>query len=57
MMGGSLLGTQKQLPDKLLDKIAKVLAEYKIHGLLIIGGFEVSKFNLFIAYTFRPIIR
>ncbi|KAI6243825.1 ATP-dependent 6-phosphofructokinase [Aphelenchoides fujianensis] len=40
MHGGSFLGTQKQLPDKLLDEIAKVLTEYKIHGLLIIGGFE-----------------
>jgi 6-phosphofructokinase 1 len=40
MYGGSFLGTQKQLPDTQLDKIAKVLTEYKIHGLLIIGGFE-----------------
>ncbi|KAI6173801.1 ATP-dependent 6-phosphofructokinase [Aphelenchoides besseyi] len=40
MHGGSFLGTQKQLPDKLLDKIAQVLTEYKIHGLLMVGGFE-----------------
>ncbi|CAD5234066.1 unnamed protein product [Bursaphelenchus xylophilus] len=40
MHGGSFLGTQKQLPDKHLDKIAQVLAKFKIHGLLIIGGFE-----------------
>ncbi|KAI6191356.1 ATP-dependent 6-phosphofructokinase [Aphelenchoides bicaudatus] len=40
MYGGSFLGTQKQLPDKLLGKIADVLTQYKIHGLLIIGGFE-----------------
>jgi hypothetical protein len=44
MYGGSFLGTQKQLPDNLLDKISAVLTEYKIHGLLIIGGFEVCFF-------------
>ena len=37
------LGTQKQLPTNMLKDIAKTLEEYNIHGLLLIGGFEVSK--------------
>lgn len=41
MHGGSFLGTQKQLPTKLIDKIAYVLQNFKIHALLLIGGFEV----------------
>lgn len=40
MHGGSFLGTQKQLPEKNIEKIAAVLAQFKIHGLLIVGGFE-----------------
>ncbi|KAI1730629.1 phosphofructokinase domain-containing protein [Ditylenchus destructor] len=40
MQGGSLLGTQKQLPTKHMDKIASVLEQFQIHGLLLIGGFE-----------------
>lgn len=40
MQGGSLLGTQKQLPTKLLDKIEQKLIEHKINALLMIGGFE-----------------
>lgn len=40
MQGGSLLGTQKQLPNKLLDKIEENLKEYNINALLMIGGFE-----------------
>jgi 6-phosphofructokinase 1 len=40
MHGGSFLGTQKQLPLKNLPKIAEQLKKFKIHALLIIGGFE-----------------
>ena len=40
MLGGSMLGTQKQLPTK-IEEISKVLEQYNIHSLLIIGGFEV----------------
>ncbi|KAE9548297.1 hypothetical protein FO519_008495 [Halicephalobus sp. NKZ332] len=40
MHGGSKLGTQKQLPLKQLSKIAEMLKHFKIHALLIIGGFE-----------------
>lgn len=40
MQGGSLLGTQKQLPQKLMDKIDANLKQYKIDALLLIGGFE-----------------
>ncbi|XP_076438032.1 ATP-dependent 6-phosphofructokinase-like isoform X2 [Babylonia areolata] len=40
-MGGSLLGTKKQLAaDAGLGRIAEKLHEFKIDGLLIIGGFE-----------------
>lgn len=46
MQGGSLLGTQKQLPTKHMDKIASVLEQFQIHGLLLIGGFEVSNILL-----------
>ena len=39
--GGSILGTNRVLPDKkLLPEIAAKFGEYKIQGLLIIGGFE-----------------
>jgi len=40
MHGGSFLGTQKQLPTKLVEKIASVLEQFNIHALLMIGGFE-----------------
>uniref|UniRef100_A0A1I7YBF3 ATP-dependent 6-phosphofructokinase n=1 Tax=Steinernema glaseri TaxID=37863 RepID=A0A1I7YBF3_9BILA len=40
MHGGSFLGTQKQLPDKLMDKVAAKLKEFNIHALLMVGGFE-----------------
>lgn len=39
--GGALLGTKRLLPGGRLDDVAKVLEEYKIQSLLIIGGFEV----------------
>ncbi len=39
--GGSKLGTNRDIPDdKTLPEIAAKFGEYKIQGLLIIGGFE-----------------
>ncbi|SCV74134.1 BQ2448_6566 [Microbotryum intermedium] len=38
--GGSELGTNRVLPDIDLAGVAAKLAEYKIDGLLIVGGFE-----------------
>ena len=38
--GGSELGTNRTLPDTDLEGVAAKLAEYKIDGLFIIGGFE-----------------
>jgi 6-phosphofructokinase 1 len=41
MCGGSNLGTNRVVPtDKILPEIAAKFGEYKIQGLLIIGGFE-----------------
>ncbi|VBB29938.1 unnamed protein product [Acanthocheilonema viteae] len=40
MYGGSFLGTQKQLPDKIMDKVADAFEKYNFHGLLLVGGFE-----------------
>jgi len=40
-VGGSKLGTQKQLPTKYMDQIAVQLKKYQIQALLIVGGFEV----------------
>ncbi|CAK5055074.1 unnamed protein product [Meloidogyne enterolobii] len=39
-VGGSKLGTQKQLPTKYMDQIAVQLKKYQIQALLIVGGFE-----------------
>ncbi|XP_074049312.1 ATP-dependent 6-phosphofructokinase, platelet type isoform X2 [Macrotis lagotis] len=38
--GGSILGTKRVLPAKLLDKIAEQMRIHKINALLVIGGFE-----------------
>ncbi|KAG5867083.1 hypothetical protein JTB14_026114 [Gonioctena quinquepunctata] len=38
--GGAYLGTKRTLPDNRLGLIASRLQEFKIQGLLIIGGFE-----------------
>ncbi|KAK7069806.1 hypothetical protein SK128_026059 [Halocaridina rubra] len=38
--GGAFLGTKRTLPDKYLDQVAARLREYKMHSLLIVGGFE-----------------
>jgi len=40
--GGAILGTKRTLPKSRMAQVASRLAEFKIHGLLIIGGFEVS---------------
>ncbi|XP_055689538.1 ATP-dependent 6-phosphofructokinase isoform X2 [Lutzomyia longipalpis] len=38
--GGAFLGTKRTLPDGKFEAIAAKLKEFKIQGLLIIGGFE-----------------
>ncbi|XP_045111791.1 ATP-dependent 6-phosphofructokinase-like isoform X1 [Portunus trituberculatus] len=38
--GGAFLGTKRTLPDKHFEQVAARLREYKLHSLLIIGGFE-----------------
>lgn len=38
--GGAFLGTKRTLPEGKFEKIAQRLKEFKIQGLLIIGGFE-----------------
>ncbi|KAK4291691.1 hypothetical protein Pmani_013509 [Petrolisthes manimaculis] len=38
--GGAFLGTKRTLPDKYFDQVAARLKEYKIHSLMIVGGFE-----------------
>lgn len=40
--GGAILGTKRTLPKPRMAQVAARLAEFKVHGLLIIGGFEVS---------------
>jgi len=37
------------LPDAIgLDKVAAKLKELNIHGLLLVGGFEVTLFSFFV---------
>ncbi|XP_031640399.1 ATP-dependent 6-phosphofructokinase isoform X2 [Contarinia nasturtii] len=38
--GGAFLGTKRTLPEGKFEKIAAKLREFKIQGLLIVGGFE-----------------
>ncbi|KAM6925075.1 LOW QUALITY PROTEIN: ATP-dependent 6-phosphofructokinase, muscle type-like [Xenentodon cancila] len=38
--GGSMLGTKRTLPGKLLEEISQNIAKFNIHALVIIGGFE-----------------
>lgn len=38
--GGSELGTNRTLPTEDLEGVSDKFAEYKIDGLLVIGGFE-----------------
>ena len=47
--GGAILGTKKALPGNRLDVIAKRLMEFKIQGLLIIGGFEAYQTGLILS--------
>lgn len=54
MYGGSFLGTQKQLPGKIMDKVADAFEKYNFHGLLLVGGFEVSIYKLFIIKWLIP---
>ncbi len=43
VQGGALLGTKRTLPGDHLEKIATVLREHGIEGILIIGGFEAFR--------------
>ncbi|KAG5282406.1 hypothetical protein AALO_G00055630 [Alosa alosa] len=38
--GGSILGTKRVMPAKMLDEISLSIAKHSIHALVIIGGFE-----------------
>ncbi|XP_034733404.1 ATP-dependent 6-phosphofructokinase, muscle type-like [Etheostoma cragini] len=38
--GGSMLGTKRTLPGKMLEEISQNIAKFNIHALVIIGGFE-----------------
>ncbi|KAG7220716.1 hypothetical protein INR49_017830 [Caranx melampygus] len=38
--GGSMLGTKRTLPAKVLEDISQNIAKFNIHALVIIGGFE-----------------
>ncbi|XP_034252702.1 ATP-dependent 6-phosphofructokinase isoform X7 [Thrips palmi] len=44
--GGAMLGTKRTLPGARMPQIAARLKEYKIQGLLIIGGFEAYQAGL-----------
>ncbi|KAM9856086.1 phosphofructokinase, muscle a [Aulostomus maculatus] len=38
--GGSMLGTKRTLPAKIIEEISLNIAKFNIHALVIIGGFE-----------------
>ncbi|KAG7283853.1 hypothetical protein CRUP_034040 [Coryphaenoides rupestris] len=38
--GGSMLGTKRTLPGKMVEEISLNIAKHNIHALVIIGGFE-----------------
>ncbi|KAM3862067.1 ATP-dependent 6-phosphofructokinase, liver type-like [Diretmus argenteus] len=38
--GGSLLGTNRTLPSKCMEKIVETIGKYSISALLVVGGFE-----------------
>ncbi|XP_015226038.1 PREDICTED: ATP-dependent 6-phosphofructokinase, muscle type-like [Cyprinodon variegatus] len=40
--GGSMLGTKRTLPKDLLEEISLNITKFNIHGLVIIGGFEIN---------------
>uniref|UniRef100_A0A8C7ZHQ7 6-phosphofructokinase n=1 Tax=Oryzias sinensis TaxID=183150 RepID=A0A8C7ZHQ7_9TELE len=39
-IGGSMLGTKRTLPGKMMEEVSLNIAKYNIHALVIIGGFE-----------------
>ncbi|XP_061603183.1 ATP-dependent 6-phosphofructokinase, muscle type-like isoform X6 [Phyllopteryx taeniolatus] len=39
-LGGSMLGTKRTLPGKLMEEISQNIAKFNIHALVIVGGFE-----------------
>ncbi|KAI3385035.1 hypothetical protein SNEBB_005683 [Seison nebaliae] len=42
--GGSNIGCQKQIPEAYgIGKIAEKMRKYKIHGMLVVGGFEAYR--------------
>ncbi|KAM3725100.1 ATP-dependent 6-phosphofructokinase [Dirofilaria immitis] len=51
MHGGSFLGTKKQLPEKNMSQVAATLEKFKIHGLLIVGGFEAYHSCLMLSHA------
>ncbi|BES92592.1 Phosphohexokinase [Nesidiocoris tenuis] len=44
--GGALLGTKRTIPTEKIGKVVERLKEYKINGLLLIGGFEAFMTSL-----------
>ncbi|KAJ3586958.1 hypothetical protein NHX12_013349 [Muraenolepis orangiensis] len=38
--GGSMLGTKRTLPGKLMEEISSSISKHNIHAMVIIGGFE-----------------
>jgi len=38
--GGAFLGTKRTLPEKYLEQVAARFREFKLHSLMIVGGFE-----------------
>lgn len=52
--GGAILGTKRTLPKSRMAQVAARLAEFKIHGLLIIGGFEVSSHSEIKYFHYYP---
>lgn len=53
--GGSKLGTKRQTPEYVLEEVAAVLESKKIHGLLIIGGYDAFESALMMACQRRRI--
>lgn len=43
--------SNRKLPQDIgLESLAESLEEHEIGGLLVVGGFEVSAFNLYLAW-------
>ena len=47
--GGSALGTNRTTPKNQLAEVAAKFKQHNIHGLLIVGGFEVRRKDRVIA--------